>query len=326
MEAFHMRVLMMSAVLLAALGPASAQNYPTKPITVIVPFAAGGPSDTIARLTTAGMSKVLGQQLIIENVGGAGGTIGSARASRAEPDGYTLFIHHLGLATAATLYRKLPYDTKTAFAPVGLVSDAASTFIARPDYGPNNFQEFVAYAKAQGDKVSYGHAGVGSASHLCGLLFQSAIQKQITTVPYKGTGPLMNDMLGKQVDITCDQATNTTGPIKSKQVKAYAVTSKARLTSLPDLPAASEAGLPGFEMTVWHGLYAPKNTPKPIIDKLAAALKEALKDPVIAARFADISTMTATDAQATPDALQQKLISEIDRWEPIIKAAGVFAD
>lgn len=321
-----MRLLTISAVLLAALGPAAAQNYPTKPITVIVPFAAGGPSDTIARLTVAGMGKVLGQQLIIENVAGAGGTIGSARAARAEPDGYTLFIHHLGLATSATLYRKLPYDTKTAFAPVGLVSDAASTFIARPDYGPNNFQEFVAYAKAQGDKVSYGHAGVGSASHLCGLLFQSAIQKQITTVPYKGTGPLMNDMLGKQVDITCDQATNTTGPIKSKQVKAYAVTSKARLTSLPDLPPAGEAGTPGFEMTVWHGLYAPKGTPKPIIDKLSEALTKALKDPLIAARFADLSTQTATEAQATPQALQQRLVGEIDRWAPIIKAAGIFAD
>ena len=321
-----MRVLMMSAVLLAALGPASAQNYPTKPITVIVPFAAGGPSDTIARLTIAGMGKVLGQQLIIENVGGAGGTIGSARAARAEPDGYTLFIHHLGLATSATLYRKLSYDTKTAFAPVGLVSDAASTFIARPDYGPNTFQEFVAYAKANGDKVSYGHAGVGSASHLCGLLFQTAIQKQITTVPYKGTGPLMNDMLGKQVDITCDQATNTTGPIKSKQVRAYAVTSKARLTSLPELPPAGESGLPGFEMTVWHGLYAPKGTPQPIIDKLSAALKQALKDEIVATRFADLSTSPATDAQATPEALQKKLLGEIDRWAPIIKAAGVFAD
>ncbi|MDQ2080664.1 tripartite tricarboxylate transporter substrate-binding protein [Xanthobacteraceae bacterium Astr-EGSB] len=321
-----MRVLMMSAVLLAALGPASAQNYPTKPITVIVPFAAGGPSDTIARLTVAGMGKVLGQQLIIENVGGAGGTIGSARAARAEPDGYTLFIHHLGLATSATLYRKLSYDTKTAFAPIGLVSDAASTFIARPDYGPNTFQEFVAFAKANGDKVSYGHAGVGSASHLCGLLFQTAIQKQITTVPYKGTGPLMNDMLGKQVDITCDQATNTTGPIKSKQVRAYAVTSKARLTSLPELPPAGEAGLPGFEMSVWHGLYAPKGTPQPIIDKLSAALKQALKDTTVASRFADLSTSPATDAQATPEALQKKLLGEIDRWAPIIKAAGVFAD
>jgi tripartite-type tricarboxylate transporter receptor subunit TctC len=321
-----MRVLMMSAVLLAALGPASAQNYPTKPITVIVPFAAGGPSDTIARLTTAGMSKVLGQQLIIENVGGAGGTIGSARAARADADGYTLFIHHLGLATSATLYRKLSYDTKAAFAPIGLVSDAASTFIARPDFGPNTFQEFVAYAKTNGEKVSYGHAGVGSASHLCGLLFQTAIQKQITTVPYKGTGPLMNDMLGKQVDITCDQATNTTGPIKSKQVKAYAVTSKARLTSLPDLPPASEGGLPGFEMTVWHGLYAPKGTPQPIIDKLSAALKQALKDATVASRFADLSTSPATDAEATPEALQKRLMSEIDRWAPIIKAAGVYAD
>lgn len=321
-----MRLLMMSAVLLAALGPASAQNYPTKPVTVVVPFAAGGPSDTIARLTVAGMSKVLGQQLIIENVAGAGGTIGSARVARAEPDGYTLLIHHVGLATAATLYRKLPYDTKTAFAPVGLVSDAPQTFIARPDFQPNTFQELITYVKAQGDKITYGHAGIGSASHLCGLLFQATLQNKMVTVPYKGTGPLMNDLLGKQVDMTCDQATNTTGPITSKQVKAYAVTTLQRLPSLKDLPTADESGLKGFEIGIWHGMYAPKGTPQPIIDRLSAALKEAMKDPQITARFADINTTPATQEQATPAVLGKKLSDEVDRWSPIIKAAGVYAD
>jgi tripartite-type tricarboxylate transporter receptor subunit TctC len=322
-----MRLLMMSAaVLLAALGPASAQDYPNKPVTVVVPFAAGGPSDTIARLTVAGMSKILGQQLIIENAAGAGGTLGSARVARAAPDGYTLLIHHVGLATAASLYRKLPYDTKAAFAPVGLVSDAPQTFIARPDFPPNTFQELITYVKAQGDKITYGHAGIGSASHLCGLLFQTMLQNKMVTVPYKGTGPLMNDLLGKQVDMTCDQATNTTGPITSKQVKAYAVTTLQRLPSLKDLPTADEAGLKGFEIGIWHGLYAPKGTPQPIIDRLSAALKEAMKDPLISARFADINTTPATQEQATPAALTKKLDSEVDRWAPIIKAAGVYAD
>jgi tripartite-type tricarboxylate transporter receptor subunit TctC len=326
MEASHMRLLMISAVLLAALGPASAQDYPNKPITVVVPFAAGGPSDTIARLTAAGMGKVLGQQVIIENVAGAGGTIGAARVARSAPDGYTLLVHHLGLATAATLYRKLPYDTKSAFAPVGLVSDAPQTFIARPDFPPNTFQELIAYVKAQGDKVTYANAGIGSASHLCGLLFQATLQNKMVTVPYKGNGPIMNDLLGKQIDMTCDQATNTTGPINAKQVKAYAVTTLERLPALKDLPTADEAGLKGFQIGVWHGMYAPKGTPQPIVDKLSAALKEAMKDPLVAQRFNDINTTPASATQATPQALTQKLNSEIDRWEPIIKAAGQYAD
>jgi tripartite-type tricarboxylate transporter receptor subunit TctC len=321
-----MRVLTMSAVLLAAIGTASAQDFPNKPITAVVPFAAGGPSDTIARLTVAGMSKVLGQQIIIENAAGAGGTIGASRVARAAPDGYTLLIHHVGLSTAATLYRKLPYDTKTAFAPVGLVSDAPQTFIARPDFPPNTFQELITYVKEQGEKVTYANAGIGSASHLCGLLFQATLQNKMTTVPYKGNGPVMNDLLGKQVDMTCDQATNTTGPINSKQVKAYAVTTLERLPALKDLPTANEAGLKGFEIGVWHGMYAPKGTPQPIIDKLAAALREAMKDPTVMARFADINTTPATQDQATPKALEQKLVNEVDRWAPIIKAAGQYAD
>ncbi len=246
---------------------------------MLVPFAAGGPTDTIARLTAAGMAKSLGQQVIVENATGAGGTIGTTRAARAQPDGYTLLIHHVGISTAATLYRNLSYDTKTAFAPIGLVTNAPMTIIARPDFPANTLKELVAYAQQQGDKLTYANAGLGAASHLCGMLFMTAIQKQLTTVPYKGNGPIMNDLLGKQIDLTCDQATNTTGPITAKQVKAYAVTTKERLKSLPDLPTADEAGLKGFELGVWHGVYAPKGTPPAVVQKLTAALQAALRDP-----------------------------------------------
>lgn len=321
-----MRLLTTTAILLAAIGSAAAQEYPNRPITVIVPFAAGGPTDTIARLTVQGMSKTLGQQVIVENAPGAGGTIGSGRVARAEPDGYTLLIHHVGLSTAATLYRRLPYDTKTAFSPIGLVSDAPQTFIARPDFPPNTFPELIAYVKAQGEKVTYANAGIGSASHLCGLLFQSTLKNKMTTVPYKGNGPVMNDLLGKQVDMTCDQATNTTGPINAKQVKAYAVTTRERLKALADLPTADEAGLKGFEIGVWHGMYGPKGLPPAIVQKLAAALQVALKDPLIVTRFNDINTTPASQKEATPEVLNKKLIAEIDRWRPIIQEAGQYAD
>ncbi|MGY3036471.1 tripartite-type tricarboxylate transporter receptor subunit TctC [Bradyrhizobium sp. USDA 4354] len=314
------------SALLLPFGAAFAQDYPSRTITILVPFAAGGPTDTIARLTAAGMAKSLGQQVIVENATGAGGTIGTTRAARAQPDGYTLLVHHVGISTAATLYRNLSYDTKTAFAPIGLLTNAPMTIIARPDFPPNTLKELVAYAQQQGDKLTYANAGLGAASHLCGMLFMTAIQKQLTTVPYKGNGPIMNDLLGKQIDLTCDQATNTTGPITAKQVKAYAITTKERLKSLPDLPTADEAGLKGFELGVWHGLYAPKGTPPAIVQKLTAALQAALKDPALIARFNDINTEPVPQDKATPEALGAMLTSEIDRWAPIIKAAGQYAD
>jgi tripartite-type tricarboxylate transporter receptor subunit TctC len=315
-----------AAALLVVATPAVAQDYPTRPITMIVPFAAGGPTDTIARITAATMSKSLGQQVIIENAVGAGGTIGSARVARADPDGYTLLIHHVGLSTAATLYRKLPYDTKTAFVPLGLVTESPQTIIARPDFSANTLKELIEYIKANGAKVTYAHAGLGAASHLCGMLIQTALQTQVTTVPYKGNGPIMNDLLGKQVDMTCDQATNTTGPITSKQVKAYAVTTKTRMPTFPDLPTADEAGLPGFEISVWHGVYAPKGTPPAVVKKLSDAIVAAMKDPELARRFRDITTEPVAAERATPEVHQKMLINEIDRWAPIIKAAGQFAD
>jgi tripartite-type tricarboxylate transporter receptor subunit TctC len=321
-----MRHFMPAAALLLALGPAAAQDYPTKPITIIVPAAAGGPTDTISRITAQAMSKLLGQTITIENVGGAGGTIGTTRAVRAEPDGYTLLIYHVGLSTAATLYRKLPYDTRQAFTSIGLVTDAPMTIIARNDYEPNTLKELVAYLQKPGVKASMGNAGVGSASHLCGMLFMSETKVQVTTVPYRGTGPVMNDLIGKQIDLSCDQATNTTAPILGKQVKGYAVTTKARLKSLPDLPTADEAGLKGFELGVWHGLFAPKGLPPAIVAKLSTTLRTALKDSDLVKRFNDINTEPMPDDKATPAAAERMLLSEIDRWAPIIQASGQYAD
>lgn len=305
---------------------AFAQGYPNRPITMLVPFAAGGATDTVARVTAATMSKILGQTIIIENATGAGGTIAAARAARAEPDGYTILIHHIGISTAATLYRKLPYDTKTAFAPIGLVTNAPMTIISRPNLPPNTLAELITYIKANGDKMTFGNAGLGAASQLCGLMFMNAIDKQILSVPYKGNGPVMNDLIAGQIDLTCDQTTNTTGPIAAKLVKSYAITTKTRLSSMPDLPTADEAGLKGFEAGAWHGIYAPKGTPDDIVQKLAKTLQDSLRDPELIKRFNDINTDPVPQDQATPQALKKQLDSEVDRWAPIIKASGQFAD
>ncbi len=320
-----MRLLPLATAFLFIAGPAVAQDYPTRPITIVVPAAAGGPTDTIARVTAQSMSKLLGQQILIENVGGAGGTIGTGRVVRAAPDGYTLLIYHVGLSTAATLYRQLPYNTREAFAPVGLITDAPMTIIARSDFEPNTLKDLIPYLKSR-EKTTIGNAGVGSAAHLCGMLFMSETKLSLTTVPYRGTAPVMNDLIGKQIDMACDQATNTTGPILGKQVKAYAVTTKVRLKPLPDVPTADEAGLKGFELSVWHGIFAPKGTPPAIVQKLSGALKAALKDRELIARFNTISTEPMSEDRATPEAAQRTLLSEIDRWAPIIKAAGQFAD
>jgi tripartite-type tricarboxylate transporter receptor subunit TctC len=305
---------------------AIAQDFPTKPISVVVPFAAGGPTDTVARLIAQSMSQTLKQTVIVENYGGAGGTIGADRVAKAKGDGYTLLLHHIGHTTAPALYRKLPYDTINDFEPIGLITDVPMTIVSKKDFAPKDMKELIAYVKTNKDKVTYANAGVGSASHLCGMLFMSAIQTEVTTVPYKGTGPAMNDILGGQVDFMCDQTTNTTGQIKAGKIKAYAVTTPKRVASLPDLPTMQESGLPTFEVAVWHGLYAPKGTPKPVIDKLAAALQTALKDPMVKTRFAELGTEPVPTEKATPEALRAQVKSQIDVWTPIIKKAGVYAD
>lgn len=316
----------MVSIALCASAFAYADTYPSKTITMIVPFSAGGPTDTVARLVAQSMTTTLKQTVIVENVGGAGGTLGAGRVAKSAPDGYTIFLHHIGHSTAPSLYRKLSYNSIDDFAPIGLVTDVPMTFIARGDFPAKDFKELLAYVKANKSKVTYANAGIGSASHLCGMLFMTAIDTDLTTVPYKGTGPAMNDLLGGQVDFMCDQTTNTTSQIKGGKVKAYAVTTKTRVPSLPNIPTAAEAGLPGFEVAVWHALYAPKGTPKPVIDKLEAALKIALKDATVKQRFSDLGTEPVSADRATPEALRAFLKSEIAKWEPIIKKAGVYAD
>jgi tripartite-type tricarboxylate transporter receptor subunit TctC len=303
-----------------------AQAFPSKVITIVVPFSAGGPTDTVTRLLAQSMTKTLGQQVIVENVGGAGGTIGAARVARASPDGYTLLLHHIGMATTMTLYRKLPYHSIESFEPIGLITDVPMTLVAKKEFPAKDLKELIAYVKAHKDKVSYANAGIGAASHLCGMLFMSAIDTDLTAVPYKGTGPAMNDLLGGQVDFMCDQTTNTTSQIKAGKIKVYGVTTKRRVPSLPEVPTLDEAGLPGFEVAIWHGLYAPKGTPRPAIDKLAGALQQALKDSLVKTRFAELGTEPVSDDRARPEALRAHLKAEIDKWGPIIKKAGVYAD
>ena len=310
----------------SALGPAAAQEYPSSTITIVVPFSAGGPTDTVTRLVAESMSGTLGQQIIVENVGGAGGTLGARQVAQAEPDGYTLLLHHIGMATSATLYRSLPYDPKTAFAPVGLVTEVPMTLVARPDFPPETLADLVSYAKENKEQVLYAHAGIGAASQLCGMLLMQALDTQFTTVPYKGTAPAMTDLMGGQVDLMCDQTTNTTNPITAGSIKAYAAFTEERLNALPDVPTAAEGGLDGIEIRVWHGLYAPAGTPDEVVAKLSEALQAALADQNVVQRFAELGTAPVPPEAATPEALQDKLLSEIDRWKPVIQAAGVYAE
>ena len=307
-------------------GAASAQQYPNRNITMLVPYAAGGPTDTVARVTAQAMSKPLGQTIVVENRPSAGGILAPEAVKNAKPDGYTILIHHIGMATTPALYRQLRFNPLTDFEYIGLINDVPMTLIARQNFPAKDFKEFLAYIKANKDKVTYANAGIGAASHLCGMLFMSAIQTDVLTVPYKGTAPAMNDLLGGQVDFMCDQTTNTTNQIKAGKVKVYAVTSKKRVPSLPDIPTLDELGLKGFEVGIWHALYAPKGTPKEAIDKLVAALQAAVKDPDVNKRFADLGATAYPADRATSAALQAHLKAEIDKWAPIIKKAGVYAD
>ena len=311
---------------MTAVGGAQAQSYPDRPVTVVVPFSAGGPTDTVARLVSEVISQELGQQVLVQNVGGAGGTLGAGQVAEAPADGYTLLIHHIGMSTAPTLYRQLPYDPLTDFTPIGLITAVPMTIIARRDFEPTTLEEYVAYVKENGENVTYGNAGIGAASHLCGMLLMEAIGTQMTTVPYQGTGPMMTDLLGGQIDTSCDQTTNTTNQILAGEVKAYAVTVPERLANLPDLPTTAEAGLPGLEVSVWHGLYGPAGMPEEAVTKLQAALQAALADETVVQRFAELGTTPVSAEEATPAALTETLTSQIAVWKPVIEAAGTFAD
>lgn len=305
---------------------ALAQGFPERPVTLVIPFAAGGPTDVVARMMSAPMGRHLGQTVIVENTTGAGGTIGATRVARARPDGYTIFMHHMGMATAPALYRKLSFDPLKDYEYIGQVVDVPMTLLGRRDLPANNLQELLAYIKANSEKVNLANAGLGAVSHLCGLLFQSQIGIDLTTVPYKGTGPAMADLLAGQVDILCDQTTQTVPIIKDGRVKVFGVTVPNRLAALPSVPTLDEQGLKGFEIKVWHGLYAPKGTPAPVLEKLNAALQAAMQDPVVKARLADMSSDIVTKDKMTPAGLKSHLEAEIAKWGPVIRKAGVYAD
>ncbi len=317
-----------AAVALAASAvlPTYAQKYPSKPIIIVVGFAAGGPTDIVARSLAASMEKTLGQPILVENKAGAGAVIGIADIARSSPDGYRLLVHHIGMATAPALYRKLSFDPLRDFEYIGLINEVPMTLLVSPQMAPNNMKELIPYLKANSNKVSFANAGLGSASHLCGLLFMSAIETDLTTVPYKGTAPAMTDLIGGQVDMLCDQTTSTTAQINGGKIKAMAITSPKRLATLKAVPTAAEGGLPNFNLGVWHGLYAPRGTPKPIIDALVKALQAAVTDPVLIKKFEELGAITVSKDKATPDALAILLRSEINKWGPIIKKAGVYAD
>jgi len=319
-------MLALACVVCIGATSAAAQDFPSRPATLMMPYAAGGPGDAITRIVGQGMSKVLGKQFLVENVAGAGGTIGTAKVAAAPPDGYSLLVMHLGHAANTALYPNLGYDAVADFEPIGMIAESPMAFVARKDLPAANFKDLVAYVKAGKEKVTVGHAGIGSASHLCGLLFFSAIETTVTTVPYKGTGPALNDLIGGQFDFMCDQTLNTLQTVNAGLIKAYAVTTRARLAVAPDLPTAAEAGLPGFETAVWFAMYAPKGTPKAVIDTLAGALQAALRDPDVKSRLAGSGAETVAQERATPEALRAHLAAEIAKWGPIIRKAGVYAE
>ena len=315
------------AACFAVVAPAaSAQQFPSRPITIVVPFAAGGPTDTVARSVAAAMEKTLNNPVLVENKPGAGGTFGGDNVAKGAPDGYRLLVWHIGMSTSPALYRRLPFDPLKDFEYVGLINDVPMTLLVRPSLAVKDLGELVGWAKANAGKATLANAGLGAASHLCGLLFQQAIQTNLITVPYKGTAPAITDLMGNQVDILCDQTTNTTQQIKAGKVRAVALTADKRLPSLPDIPTVGEAGLKGMELGIWHGLYAPKGTPKPVVDKLVSALQAALASPDVIKRFNELGSVIYPVAQQTPEGLQKHLKAEIDKWGPVIRKAGVYAD
>ncbi len=302
------------------------QGYPSRSITLVVPFAAGGPTDVVARTLAAVMGKSLGVSVVVENKLGAGGTLAAGAVSKATPDGYTYLIHHNGMATAPGLYRKLAYNPLTDFEYVGQVIDVPMTLLGRKDLPAGTPQELFAWVKANASKATLAHAGLGAVSQLCGMLFQQAMGVELTTIPYQGTAPALNSLLGGQVDTLCDQTTQTLQHIKAGTVKLYGVTTRERIKSLPDTPTLEESGLKGFEVKVWHGIYAPKGTPAAMVDRFAVALRAALKEPTMVARMTELGAEIVPEAKQTPEGLRSWLKPEIDKWGALIRAAGSYAD
>lgn len=316
------------AATLAATGSAALADYPAKPVTLVVPFAAGGPSDKIARDLAEALRGPMGVAVVVENAAGAGGTIGSAKVARAAPDGYTLLVHHIGMATAPALYRKLSYKVPEDFEMLGLINEAPSVVIGKTALVPNSFADLRAWLKDNGSKVNLAHAGLGSASHLCGLMLQSALNQKLTAIAYKGTGPAMTDLMGGNVDLMCEQATNAVPQVEGKRVKVYGVTSAQRLTipALKDTPTLDESGLKGFDVQVWHGVYAPKGTPPAVLTKLNTALRAALKDPQLIQRQEALGLTLVSDDRLLPAGHRKFVEQEKARWAKVIQEAGEYAD
>ncbi|HZB31102.1 MAG TPA: tripartite tricarboxylate transporter substrate-binding protein [Streptosporangiaceae bacterium] len=308
-----------------AAGGGDAEGYPDKNITVVVPFSAGGPTDTVTRLIAEPMAAKLGTKVVVQNVEGAGGTVAAGQVARDKPDGYTVLMHHIGMSTAPALYQDLGYQPLESFEMVGLVTEVPMTVVARKDFAPTTLQDLVTYVKANANKVTLANAGIGAASHLCGLLFQTATGVKLQEVPYEGTGPALTDLVGGQVDFMCDQTTNTTGQISAGKVKAYAVTTPERVKSLPNLPTTTEAGLPQLKVSVWHGLYVPAGTPQEVVQKLSEALKAALADQGVIGQMAKLGTAPVPARDATPQAHRAKLQEQLGTWAKVISSAGVKA-
>jgi len=320
------RLVVMAAAALGlalAAGPAAAQNYPTRPVTIIVPFAAGGPTDIVARIVAEYFSKTLGQQFIVENIAGAGGTTGSTRAAQATPDGYTIVMGHMGTHGAApALYPNLKYDPAKDFEPIGMVAGTPILIVARKDFPAANLKEFIAKAKDTSIRISQAHAGVGSVSHsTCTMLTSQLGVKHHRVVAYRGTGPALNDMVGGQVDYMCDQIVNLVEQVRAGTIKAYAIAIPERSPALPDVPTTKEAGLPDFQVSAWNALFTPKGTPKEIVAKLNDTLSKALDDPAARQRLLELGSVLPEGNGRSPGALAELVKSEVARWDPILKGA-----
>jgi tripartite-type tricarboxylate transporter receptor subunit TctC len=311
------------AVAVSATAALAQADYPNKPVTLIVPFAAGGPSDTIARLVGKSMSETLGQQFIVENVAGAGGTAGAGRLAKAAPDGYTLLVHHLAITSGGSLYARLPYDTKTAFTPLGLINAGPYVITAKLGFEANTAAEFLAKLRKDGPKVTMAHSGVGAGSHLCATILSQSLGIEVTQVPYRGAAQSTQDIIAGNVDLLCEQTVSALPHLETKKVKAFAVTSLTRVPQLKDLPTLDEAGVKGFDLTNWHGLYAPAGLPAPVVEKLNGALRKALADPLIVQRFTDLGTELFPAAQLTPAAHAAKFAAEFERWAQVVRKAGI---
>ena len=322
------RVLVLSLCALGSawVGNATAQDYPSKPISMMMPYAAGGPGDTITRLFAGSMQKILGQQIVVDNTAGASGSIGTAKVARSKPDGYSLLMIHVSHATNMAMYKNLSYHPVDDFEPIGSATSGPMVIVARTEFPPKDLNEFVAYLKTNQKKVSLAHAGVGSASHLCGLMMMNVLGVQLNEIPYKGTGPALTDLMGGQVDILCDQTSGTVPSVKNGKIKAYAAAGKNRLPSLPETPAIAEAGVKGFEINISFGLYAPKGTPKPVLDQLTSALQKSVADPEVRQRLEAMGISAVGVELARPEALRAHLKNEIDTLGSLLVKAGVKAN